>query len=106
MYHWQYRSIYKKMDYTRISKKEILEWLKSNLTEKRYAHSIGCAECAVKLAKEYSLDEEKAYIAGLLHDCAKCFEYEKSVEIINKFMPDVKKIEILNFKTIHAPVSA
>ena len=52
---------------------EIKEWLKENLNEERYLHSLGTADCAKDLAKRYGLDEEKAYLTGLIHDCAKCY---------------------------------
>ena len=64
------------MDYIKISTKELLEWLKKNLNEERYEHSLGTADCAKDLAQNYNLNSEKAYIAGLLPDCAKCFSTE------------------------------
>jgi predicted HD superfamily hydrolase involved in NAD metabolism len=94
------------MVYTNKNKEQILSWLKENLNEKRYQHSIGCAECAFKLAQNYNENEEKAYIAGLLHDCAKCFSDEKSMKIINESITSVDKAELVNHKTLHAPVSA
>jgi len=93
------------MNYTKISKKEILEWLKKNLNDERYEHSLGTADCAAKLAHKYALDTEKAYIAGLLHDCAKCFPMDKMLEIANKNLK-IDESEKSNPKTIHAPVSA
>ena len=93
------------MNYTEISKEEILNWLKKNLSDKRYIHSIGTADCAKFLAKKYGEDEDKAYIAGLLHDCAKCFDTEVLLEIIKKNL-DVNPNEMMNYKTLHAPVSA
>ena len=94
------------MSYIKISIESLLDWLKSNLTEKRYAHSLGTAECARNLAVKYNLDTEKAYIAGLLHDCAKCFSDEKLLSIIEDYIPDVDDTEKSNKKTLHAPVSA
>ena len=91
------------MTYTKISEKEITEWLKENLNQERYIHSLGTAECARELAENFNLD--KAYIAGLLHDCAKCFPNEKLLEIIKAHI-DVEESEMLNYKTLHAPVSA
>ncbi len=88
------------MDYT-----EIKKWLKQNLNEERYMHTLGTAQCAKELAKKYSLNEEKAYLAGLLHDCAKCFSNDKLLDIIHKHL-DVEECEMLNYKTLHAPVSA
>lgn len=94
------------MNYTKINIEGILDWLKNNLTEKRYAHSIGTAECARNLAVKYGLEVDKAYIAGLLHDCAKCFSDEKLTSIIDEHITDVDEMERSNRKTLHAPVSA
>ena len=33
-------------------------WLKANLSKERYEHSLGTAECARELAKEFGVDEE------------------------------------------------
>lgn len=93
------------MNYTKINETEIKNWLKENLNAERYSHSLGTAECARELAQQYSLDEEKAYTAGLLHDCAKCFSNEQLLEIIHKNL-QVEECEMLNYKTLHAPVSA
>ncbi len=40
------------MNYIKISNEELIAWLKENLNEKRYIHSIGTAECARELAKK------------------------------------------------------
>lgn len=88
------------MDYT-----EILSWLKNNLNEERYIHTLGTAECAKELANKFNLNSEKAYLAGLLHDCAKCFANEKLLDIIHQHL-NVEECEMLNYKTLHAPVSA
>ncbi len=88
------------MDYT-----EIKEWLKENLNEERYFHTLGTAQCAKELANKFNLNPEKAYLAGLLHDCAKCFSNEKLLNIIKENL-DVQECEMLNYKTLHAPVSA
>ncbi len=93
------------MSYTKIDMESLLGWLRENLSEKRYVHSIGTAECARDLAVKFGLDSEKAYMAGLLHDCAKCFSNEKLLEIINNNL-NVQKVELMNYKTLHAPVSA
>ena len=88
------------MNYTKIQ-----EWLKENLNEKRYIHTLGTANCAKELAKQFGLNQDKAYLAGLLHDCAKCFSNEKLLDIIHQHF-DVEECEMLNYKTLHAPVSA
>ena len=49
----------------------IKEDLKKNLKKSRYEHSLSVANTAKKLARIYGVDEDKAYVAGLVHDCAK-----------------------------------
>ncbi len=93
------------MIYTKFSTEEITDWLKKNLNEKRYMHSIGTAQCAKDLASQFGLDAEKAYIAGLLHDCAKCFSDEKLREIISNNLK-LDPVETMSSKTLHAPVGA
>ena len=93
------------MNYTNKSEQEILEWMKNHLSEKRYTHCLGTAQCAKQLAQKYNENTDKAYLAGLLHDCAKCFENEKLLEIIEKNL-EVDENELMNYKTLHAPVSA
>jgi predicted HD superfamily hydrolase involved in NAD metabolism len=88
------------MDYTKHN-----EWLKSNLDEERYEHSIGVAECAMELAKRFGLDEEKAYLCGLIHDCAKCFSNEELKNSICN-CKDLCDGELINPKTYHAPAGA
>ena len=83
----------------------INNWLKENLSEERYFHTLGTADCAKELAEKFNLNSDKAYIAGLLHDCAKCFPNEKLLEIIHEHL-QVEECEMLNYKTLHAPVSA
>ena len=88
------------MDYTSIKK-----WLKDNLNEERYEHSLGTAECASELAEQYGLDKEKAYLTGLIHDCAKCLSKDELLEIMHN-MEGIDNDEYLNPKTHHAPAGA
>ncbi len=82
----------------------IKNWLKENLNEERFEHSIGTAECAEKLAEKFGLDKEKAYFTGLIHDCAKCMPKDKTMQIL-KTLP-LEDGEFCNQKTHHAPVGA
>lgn len=47
------------------------EKVRQSQNDFRFKHTIGVMETAVKLAKRYQEDADKARIAGLLHDCAK-----------------------------------
>lgn len=91
---------------TEFNIEEAKNWLKDNLNEERYNHSIGTMEQAVELAGMLNLNQEKARIAGLMHDCAKCFPNDKLLKIIHDELTDVQDYELVNYKTLHAPVSA
>ena len=93
------------MVYTSLNNAQIIEWLKANLNEERFIHSIGTADCARELALKFGLNAEKAYVAGLLHDCAKCLENSELLNIINANLK-VEACELINPKTYHAPVGA
>lgn len=91
------------MDCTNLE--ECKKWLKENLSDERYRHSLGTAECAAELAKKYGLDEEKAYFCGLIHDCAKCLPKEKLKSMISE-CNYLCEGELINPKTYHAPAGA
>lgn len=80
-------------------------WLKNNLSDERYKHSIGTAECALKLAEKYNLDKEKAYFCGLIHDCAKCHQKDELKSMISE-CNNMCEGELINPKTYHAPAGA
>lgn len=64
------------------------ELVKKNLKESRYNHSLSVANLCVKLAKIHSVDTNKAYIAGLLHDCTKSFAEEFHDNYLKYYDPD------------------
>ena len=66
------------------------KFMKDNLKESRYIHSFGVEKVAVKLAKIYSVDTDKAAFAGRYHDIAKCFDEIRMNEYIEKYGIDKK----------------
>lgn len=82
----------------------IKNWLNANLNEERYEHSLGTAECAEQMAVKFGADKEKAYLAGLIHDCAKCLPKNETNEILKAITLEDGELE--NPKTHHAPVGA
>lgn len=88
-----------------MNKNEIITWLKENLNEERFEHSLGVADKAKELAIKFGLDSEKAELAGLVHDCAKCLSKEDLIEIMDKYC-SVESCEKINPKTFHAPAGA
>ena len=51
--------------------KQAKELVRGRLSDKRYDHTLNVRKMAVKLAKRYGVDEDKAALAALLHDSAK-----------------------------------
>ncbi|NMA55146.1 MAG: HD domain-containing protein [Firmicutes bacterium] len=45
--------------------------LKNSLSQQLFTHSVNTARTAMALARRYESDPSQAYLAGLLHDCAK-----------------------------------
>ncbi len=52
------------------------------LGEARYGHCLRTAETARALAERFGADRDKAYLAGLLHDCAKAYDGSRILEIV------------------------
>lgn len=58
--------------------------VEKSLEAKRYEHTLGVAYTAANLAAVHGVDVEKALIAGMLHDCAKCLGHRKQISICEK----------------------
>ena len=86
--------------------KTIKKNLKKELSPFRYDHSIRVAKEAKKLAKHYQINENKAYLTGLIHDMAKELTEEENIEWIKKGKQsnDLQKEECKNIK--HADIGA
>ena len=59
--------------------------VRKNLGAHRYAHSLSVADTCKDLAKAHHYDEDKAYMAGLLHDCCK-FKDEKGKSLLRSLL--------------------
>lgn len=81
---------------------EIEKKLKKMLTEKRLKHSYGVADTAREMAKRFGCDEEKAYLAGLIHDCAKNLKDDETVKLLRKNGYSEEEIDTLVPPVRHA----
>ena len=61
--------------------------LRKNLKQSRYDHSLSVADLARRLARMHHVDENKAYRAGLLHDCTKYLNEEEHDMYLKYFDP-------------------
>lgn len=80
--------------------------IKKVLEEKRFEHTLGVAYTAANLAFIYNYDDKKAFVAGLLHDCAKCLSHEKRLSVCKKNHLEITEIEKENPVLLHAKVGA
>ena len=71
-----------KKTYSTLSSAEIVAKEKSNMTEDRFEHCIGVSKTAQKLAELNQYDEDKAALAGFIHDYAKQVSVEDYREVI------------------------
>ncbi len=86
--------------------KEIELKLKDMLPERRLRHSLNVAKCAIELSKIYNCDENKAEIAGLIHDCAKYFDNEQVKECVEKYNISLDELEKNNIALSHSTIGA
>lgn len=89
------------MNYQKIEKQ-----LKKKLDEDRYTHTLGVAYTSACLAMRNHESVERAYLAGLLHDCAKCIDNAKKIELCKKYGIEISKDEEKNPILLHAKLGS
>lgn len=75
--------------------------IKERLSDYRFYHSLCVAESARALAKKYGADEEKAEVAGILHDICKEADLDEQLEIIEKAGMTITEFERNSKKFYH-----
>lgn len=80
--------------------------IKKELDRDRYQHTLGVAYTAACLAMRYGKDLDKAYTAGLLHDCAKCIPTDEKFRLCDKYGIELSRFEKENPALIHARLGA
>ena len=85
---------------------EINANLKQVLKESRYNHSVGVAQTAQKLAMQYGANPDKAYLAGLVHDCAKCFSAQELMKKIKLYDIELSSDTLKAEPLLHSFVGA
>ena len=77
--------------------------MKKALEPKRYEHTLSVAYTAANLAAVHGVDVEKALVAGMLHDCAKCLSHKEQLELCNKNHMQLSDLETVeDSPLIHA----
>lgn len=80
--------------------------LLKHLGSKLYEHSLGVAQTAACLANRYGSQQEKAYLAGLVHDYGKVYPGPELVRLARQMGLDLDWISLAETGLLHAPVGA
>jgi predicted HD superfamily hydrolase involved in NAD metabolism len=85
---------------------KIKEKVQEQLDAPRYEHTIGVMYTASAMAMRYGADMEKALLAGLLHDCAKCIPSDEKIKLCEKQNISISESERKNPSLLHAKLGA
>lgn len=85
---------------------QIKEQLLKTLSKSRFEHSMAVSDTAARLARRYGVNEEKAALAGLVHDCAKEFKNEILLKMCADYGLELDDVMLSEQKLIHARLGA
>lgn len=85
-----------------ICMKDLKKAMKKHMDESRYEHTLGVMYTCASLAMRYEYDMEKAMLAGLMHDCAKCMPNAKKLKMAEKNHLEITDLERKNPFMLHA----
>ena len=80
--------------------------LKTMLNDSRYAHSLGTMQTAAEIAAHYCENQDKAELAGLLHDCAKNIPNDLAYAMCTEYHIPLDAIMLRAPKLIHQLIGA
>lgn len=89
-----------------ISIRDLKKEMKKELDDSRYEHTMGVMYTCAALAMRYECDIEKAMLAGLMHDCAKCIPNAKKLKMAEKYHLEPSELERKNPFMLHARLGA
>jgi len=76
------------------------------LDEERFSHSLSVEKTAMDLARHHGVPEDKAKIAGLLHDAGRWMEKEGFLKKAKEFGIEADEVEKFEPKLLHSKLSA
>lgn len=80
--------------------------LKASLKPGRYEHSLSVSFTCMALAMRYGYDLDKAELAGLLHDCAKCYDNNSIIAACRNSGMELTEGELQAPSIIHSRLGA
>lgn len=87
-------------------REQVLAWLAENVPASRVNHILRVEQMAVELAQLYHEDQQKAAMAGLMHDLAKYFKPQKLLAMAQLEGLEVDAVMEATPHLLHAEVSA
>jgi len=88
-----------------MNREELLNAISTRMPEKRYVHTLGVMETAIRLAKVYDVSEKDAEIAAILHDVVKFADRGWLEQTIVSQQMDPTLL-LFHHELWHAPVGA
>ena len=89
-------------DYRKLSVSELEQTVSELLNPDRIAHTRGCAQTCVQLARRYGANETDAVRAGLLHDITKALNGQLQLTLCRVYGMMLDDFSAKNPKTLHA----
>lgn len=86
--------------------KDLKKDLKKEMDDSRFEHTLGVMYTCGALAMRYGYDLDKAMLAGLMHDCAKCMPNAKKLKMAEKNHLEISNLERKNPFMLHAKLGA
>ena len=86
--------------------KDLKKDLKKEMDDSRFEHALGVMYTCGALAMRYGYDLDKAMLAGLMHDCAKCMPNAKKLKMAEKHNLEISDLERKNPFMLHAKLGA
>lgn len=86
--------------------KDLKKDLKKEMDDSRFEHTLGVMYTCGALAMRYGYDLDKAMLAGLMHDCAKCMPNAKKLKMAEKHHLEITDLERKNPFMLHAKLGA
>ncbi len=80
--------------------------MQKTLDEDRYQHTLGVMYTSAALAMCYGEDLQKAQLAGLLHDCAKCIPNDQKIRMCREYGLEISKVEMEAPYLLHSKLGA
>lgn len=97
-------NLYEKI-YTKDFLATMLTTVKKSMSDKRFIHTLGVCDVAVKLSSIYGENENKAYLSALLHDFQKEIPSDKKIQILKDAGIFVNEFMERNIELYHGLVS-